>query len=149
MTYAVSVCLHTCSVPEVGVRGRRAAPAVGCRVGGSSGNDHVIGRVWRLLSEVTTWPVTKTHRKHRWGCARTTWRHLCKVLRQTCPFKHLKSVNPSESAVLIYGVKHCPANGGSAHLGYLSLLSFISRIFTILSLCIDIRLPMMAEDPAV
>lgn len=35
----------------VGVRGGRAAPAVGCRVGGRSGDDHVEGRVGGVLRE--------------------------------------------------------------------------------------------------
>lgn len=57
-TYAVSVCLRVRSVPEVGMRGRSAAPTVGRRVGGSSGNYHVKGRVRRLLHEVIRWSIT-------------------------------------------------------------------------------------------
>lgn len=48
-TYVVSVGL--CVRGVVGVRGGRAAPAVGCRVGGRSGDDHVKGRVGGVLRE--------------------------------------------------------------------------------------------------
>lgn len=61
-TYAISVCLCVRSVLVLGVCGRGAAPAVGCRVGGSSGNDHVEG-VLGVLREVTTRRVTKTSKK--------------------------------------------------------------------------------------
>lgn len=61
-TYAISICLCVRSVLVLGVCGRGAAPAVGCRVGGSSGNDHVEG-VLGVLREVTTRRVTKTSKK--------------------------------------------------------------------------------------
>lgn len=57
-TYAVPVRL--CERGVVGVHGGRAAPTVGCRVGGRSGDDHVEGRVSGVLREVKTSAVTKT-----------------------------------------------------------------------------------------
>lgn len=63
-TYAISVCLRVRGVADLSVCWWRAAPAVGCRVGGGSGNDHVIG-VRRVLHGVITRPVTKTSRRWR------------------------------------------------------------------------------------
>lgn len=62
-TYAISVCLCVRSVADLVVLRQGAAPAAACRVGGSSGNDRVIGNVRRVLREVTTWSVTKTSKK--------------------------------------------------------------------------------------
>lgn len=61
VTYTVAVSLHVRGVPVVGVRGGRAAPAGGCRVGRRSGNDHVEGRLRGLKSQ-------KDDMRRRRGC---------------------------------------------------------------------------------
>lgn len=65
-TYAISVCLPVHGGPALRVCWGGAAPAVGCRVGGSSGNDHVIGQVRRVLREVITW---QKHPRNEGGSA--------------------------------------------------------------------------------
>lgn len=85
MTYAVAVSLHVRGVPVVGVRGGRAAPAGGCRVGRRSGNDHVEGRLRGLESQKDD--------TRRWrGCQE----HLETLLNL---FLHFRPLQPSESDV--------------------------------------------------
>lgn len=87
VTYAVAVSLHVRGVPVVGVRGWRAAPAGGCRVGRRPGNDHVEGRLRGLKS--------RKDDMRRWrGCQE----HLEALLN---PFlHHFRSLQPSESDVV-------------------------------------------------
>lgn len=73
VTYAVSVRRHVGGAPVVGVRGGRAAPAGGRRVGRRSGNDHVEGHVPGL--EITTATVTKAQ-KGGAAAVPSTWGHL-------------------------------------------------------------------------
>lgn len=68
ITYAISI-VCVCSVPILSGYCWGAAPAAGCRVGRSSGNDHVTGGVQRvLLHEVITWPMIKTSKKSGREC---------------------------------------------------------------------------------
>lgn len=86
MTYAVAVSLHVRGVPVVGVRGRRAAPAGGCRVGRRPGNDHVEGRLRGLKSQKDD--------MRRWrGCQEQLEALLNPFLH------HFRSLQPSESDV--------------------------------------------------
>lgn len=71
-TYAISVCLCVCGVPALGVCWERAAPAVGCRVGGGSGNGCGIGYVRRVLHEVITWAHDKNIQEMREGMVYVT-----------------------------------------------------------------------------
>lgn len=74
VTYAVAISVHVHGVPVVSVRGGRAAPAGGCRVGRRPGNDHVEGRLRGLKSQ--------TDDMRRWrGCQE----HLETLLN---PFLH-------------------------------------------------------------
>lgn len=73
VTYAVAVCLHVRGVPVVRVRGGRAAPAGGCRVGRRSGDDHVVGRLRGLKSQQDD--MTRAHGGGG-GVVRSTWKHF-------------------------------------------------------------------------